>query len=275
MIERLRASVVQVRSGRRGSGSGIVWDAKSIITNAHVVGQRQTVAIVLQDGTELEARVTRSDPSLDLALLEVDAPLAAATIGESGKLRVGERVFALGHPWGQPWVVTSGIVTALGSVALPNADAPKELIRSDVQLRPGNSGGPLLNAEGLVIGINAMVWSGDLGVAIPSDIARRWLSSPSRPKLGISLQPVAITRGIERSRALMVAGLEADSAAARAGILIGDVILEADGRATRDGDALVSALQNTAPDGALALNILRAGRPITITVSFAEYAQAA
>lgn len=275
MIERLRASVVQVRSGRRGSGSGIVWDANHIVTNAHVVGQRQTVAVVFEDGTEHQARVSRSDPRLDLALLDVDAALRAATIGHSGELRVGERVFALGHPWGQPWVATSGIVTALGSVKLPNADAPRELIRSDVQLRPGNSGGPLLNAEGFVIGINAMVWSGDLGVAIPSDVARRWLSSATRPKLGVQLQPVSVTRGLERSRALMVAGLEANSAAARAGILIGDVILEADGQATRDGDALLGALENTAPDGALALHILRAGRPVTIAVSFAEYAQAA
>lgn len=275
MIERLRKSVVQVRSGRRGAGSGIVWDANRIVTNAHVVGSRQTVAVVLEDGTQFEARVARSDPRLDLALLEVDAELPAASIGESDKLRVGELVFALGHPWGQPWVVTAGIVTGLGSVTLPDSGAAREVIRSDVQLRPGNSGGPLLNASGEVIGVNAMVWSGDLGVAIPSDVARRWIASASRPKLGVQLQPVVVTQGIERSKALIVAELEPNTAASRAGMLVGDVILEANGHAVRDGDALLDALERTVQNGSLELRLLRAGRPITVTVSWAEYARAA
>jgi serine protease Do len=288
LIERLRASVVQVQASRRGAGSGIVWDANRILTNAHVVGSRQTVTVALEDGARLEARVDRTDSRLDLAVLEVDAKLSPVTVGESGKLRVGEVVFALGHPWGQPWVVTAGVVSGLGAVSLPNSDVTREVIRSDVQLRPGNSGGPLLNASGEVIGVNAMVWTGDLGVAIPSDVARRWLASASRPKLGVNVQPVAVARGLERSRALMVTGLEPDGAAARAGMLVGDVIQEVDGRAIQGGDALLDALEKTVlahktaphglfalPDGALQLGILRAGKPITVTVLLTEYAQAA
>ncbi len=275
LIERLRASVVQVQASRRGAGSGIVWAANQIVTNAHVVGSRQTVTVALENGSKLEARVVRSEMRLDLALLEVDAVLSPVNIGESGKLRVGEVVFALGHPWGQPWVVTAGVVSGLGAVTLPNSDITPEVIRSDVQLRPGNSGGPLLNASGEVIGINAMVWSGDLGVAIPSHVAQRWLASASRVKLGINVQPVAVTRGLERSQALIVAGLEPDSAASRAGILVGDVIQEANGRVIRDGDALLDALEKTVLDGVFQLGLLRAGHPITVTVSFAEYAQAA
>jgi serine protease Do len=275
LIERLRSSVVQVHASKRGAGSGIVWGANQIVTNAHVVGSRQAVTVALEDGLRLEANVLRSDPRLDLALLEVDAKLSPVNIGDSSKLRVGEVVFALGHPWGQPWVVTAGVISGLGAVTLPNSDTTRELIRSDVQLRPGNSGGPLLNASGEVIGINAMVWTGDLGVAIPSDVARRWLASATRPKLGINVQPVAVTRGFDRSQALIVAGLEANSAASRAGILIGDVIQEADGRVIRDGDALLDALEKAVPDGVFQLGVLRAGRPITITVSFTEYAQAA
>ncbi len=280
LIERLRASVVQVQASRRGAGSGIVWAANQIVTNAHVVGSRQTVTVALENGSKLEARVVRFDPRLDLALLEVDsvgvdASLAPIKIGNSSKLRVGEVVFALGHPWGQPWVVTAGVVSGLGAVSMPNSDITREVIRSDVQLRPGNSGGPLLNASGEVIGINAMVWSGDLGVAIPSHVAQRWLASASRVRLGINVQPVAVTRGLERSQALIVAGLEPDSAASRAGVLIGDVIQEANGRVIRDGDALLDALEKTVLDGVFQLGILRAGHPITVTVSFAEYAQAA
>ncbi len=280
LIERLRVSVVQVQASKRGAGSGIVWGANQIVTNAHVVGSRQTVTVALEDGLRLEANVLRSDPRLDLALLEVDlegvdAKLSPIKIGDSSKLRVGEVVFALGHPWGQPWIVTAGVISGLGAVTLPNSDITRELIRSDVQLRPGNSGGPLLNAEGLVIGINAMVWTGDLGVAIPSDVARRWLAAAARPKLGINVQPVAVTHGLERSQALIVAGLEPGSAAARAGILVGDVIQEANGRVIRDGDALLEALEKTVLDGVFQLGILRAGRAITVTVSFTEYAQAA
>jgi serine protease Do len=275
LIERLRASVVQVHASRRGAGSGIVWGANQIVTNAHVVGSRQTVMVALEDGTRLEARVIRSDPRLDLALLEVDTKLSPVNIGDSSKLRVGEVVLALGHPWGQPWVVTAGVVSGLGAMSLPNSDITREVIRSDVQLRPGNSGGPLLNASGEVIGINAMVWTGDLGVAIPSDVARRWLASAPRAKLGINVQPIAVTNGLERSQGLIVVGLEANSAASRAGILVGDVIQEANGRVIRDGDALLDALEKTVLDSVFQLGILRAGRPITITVSFTEYAQAA
>lgn len=275
MIDGLRASVVQLRSSRRGAGSGIVWEPHRILTNAHVVGTRQTLTVALEEGSQLEARVSRSDPRLDLALLELDTPLQAARIGESGRLRLGELVFAFGHPWGQPWVVTAGIVSGLGKLSVPDSSLRREFIRSDVQLRPGNSGGPLLNALGEVVGINAMVWAGDLGVAIPSDVARRWLASAARPRLGLSLQAVAVTRGLERSRALIVAGLEAKSAASRAGILVGDVILEAGGRAIRDAEALLDALEHTAPNATLELGILRAGRPITVAVSFEEYARAA
>ena len=103
------------------------------------------------------------------------AGLAPAAIGRSTRLRVGELVFAVGHPWGQAWVVTAGVVSGLGPLPVPG-DAPQgSYIRSDVRLAPGNSGGPLLDAGGKVVGLNAMVIGGDLAVAIPSDVVRRWL----------------------------------------------------------------------------------------------------
>ena len=124
------------------------------------------------------ARVRETSRPLDLALLDVPgAALVPAPIGRSARLRIGELVFAVGHPWGQPWIVTVGVVSGLGRLETPGPGGARSYIRSDVQLAPGNSGGPLLNARGEVIGLNAMVIGGDLSVAIPSDVVGRWLGA--------------------------------------------------------------------------------------------------
>ncbi len=308
LIDRARQGVVQVHAdagtsrlstsqrgrgqerGPRGAGSGVVWDARQIITNHHVVGNLETVAIITSDDRRLEARVVRSEPRLDLALLELNQSLTPARVGDSSTLRVGEIVFALGHPWGQPWVATAGVVSGLGETMMPErgmpgprgdprgAGRPREWIRTDAQLRPGNSGGALLNARGEVIGVNAMVWHGDLGVAIPSQVVRGWLqSAPTSAagfRLGVQLQAVALTHGLERSRALMVVGLE-DGPASLAGLSIGDVLIEVNGKPVADGDDLLEALAQIAPDSRLELGVLRAGQSRTIRVATEEYARAA
>lgn len=299
LIDRARGSVVQVhadtRTSRRGrgqergphgAGSGIVWDARQIITNHHVVSNLETVGIVTSDDRRLEARVVRAEPRLDLALLEFTESLTPVSVGDSSALRVGEIVFALGHPWGQPWVATAGVVSGLGEASMPERGTSgpredtggvgrkRELIRTDAQLRPGNSGGALLNARGEVIGVNAMVWHGDLGVAIPSHVVKRWLQSAPAFRLGVQLQAVALTRGFERSRALMVVGLE-DGPASRAGLSIGDVLIKLNGKPVADGDTLLEALAHATQDSRLELGVLRAGQPRTIRVPTEEYARAA
>ena len=146
---------------------GIVWKREGLIlTNNHVVAQAQRmVKVTLTDGRELSARVLARNPKLDLALLETEArDLPDAVFGDSARLRVGELVLAIGHPWGQPWVVTAGIISALGEVEM-SKNRYASYIRSDVRLAPGNSGGPLLNANAEVVGINAMIFGGDLAVA--------------------------------------------------------------------------------------------------------------
>src|SRR6266571_2482032 len=158
VIGKAQASVVQVRGEGRGAGAGFVWHEKgAIITNHHVVANAHTrLEVELRDGRVLEANVVDSDPNLDLALLNVPAnKLPALPIGDSSKLRVGDLVFAIGHPWGQRGVVTAGIVNALSKGRLYNGDEQLEYIKSDVQLAPGNSGGPLLDAQGYVVGINS------------------------------------------------------------------------------------------------------------------------
>jgi serine protease Do len=168
LVERLRPSVVRVRGRGPSGGAGIVWRPGAVLTNLHVVaGARDAPLVSGTDGVEREARVVATSRPLDLALLALaENGLPPAPIGDSARLRVGELVFALGHPWGQPWSVSAGIVSGLG---------PRDYVRSDVRLAPGCSGGPLVDARGEVVGVNTLVVGGDLGVALASDAARRWV----------------------------------------------------------------------------------------------------
>jgi serine protease Do len=265
LLERVKTGVVQVRASRRGAGSGIIWGRREIISNHHVVHGKSRVTVITHDGRELEARMIDSDARLDLARLEVSEDLTPLDIGDSSRLRVGELVFAVGHPWGEPWVSTAGIVSGLGVVKMPGGDSSRDLIRSDVQLRPGNSGGALVNARGEVVGINSMIWQGDLGVAVPAHVAQSWRLRVARPKIGVGLQPVLIQQGLERESRLMIVHLEPNGPAMRAGLNIGDVLLEVNGQLLRAGEVLLDALE-FAGNQSLELRVLRAGKSQAITV---------
>jgi len=180
LLERARRGIVRVHgSAPAGGAGGVVWRPDAVVTNHHVVaGARGELRVVAADGRAHPARVLEASRRLDLAVLEVPgAALVRAPIGRSARLRIGELVFAVGHPWGHPWVVTAGVVSGLGALSLPGRSGAEPYIRSDVRLAPGNSGGPLLDARGDVVGLNAMVLGGDLAVAIPSDVVRRWLAA--------------------------------------------------------------------------------------------------
>ncbi|MBX0328548.1 trypsin-like peptidase domain-containing protein [Oscillochloris sp. ZM17-4] len=170
-------SVVQVRGRGRGHGSGVVWrDGATVMTNFHVVdGLGDALEVLTLDNRSLPARLIAGNPRLDLALLAVEGgDLPPATLGDSARLRVGDLVFAVGNPWGQRGVVTAGIVSGLGDLERQHGEERATYIRSDVRLAPGNSGGPLINAQAEMIGINAMIFGGDLSVAIPSHVALGW-----------------------------------------------------------------------------------------------------
>ena len=185
LVQRVMPALVVVRGHRFGAGAGIVWDASGLIlTNNHVVGQHSPV-VILQDNREYESRLLARDPDVDLALLSIDVtgltPLPPASVSP----RVGEMVFAFGHPWGQRNTVTRGIVSAL--VHAHNRRGEQlPVVRSDVPLAPGNSGGPLVNAKGEVIGINAMIVGGDQSVSIASSVAVDFVKKATRDKI----QPV-------------------------------------------------------------------------------------
>jgi serine protease Do len=170
LVQQVLPSLVVVRGHRSGAGSGIVWDSNGLIlTNNHVVSRRSPI-VLLQDDREYESRLVARDPDVDLALLSIDAagltPLKPAPVSP----RVGEMVFAFGHPWGQRNTVTRGIVSALVTAQNRRGET-LPIVRSDAPLAPGNSGGPLVNAKGEVIGINAMIVGGDQSVSIASSVA--------------------------------------------------------------------------------------------------------
>jgi serine protease Do len=174
LVQQVMPSLVVVRGHRFGAGSGIVWDANGLIlTNNHVVGRRLPI-VVLQDDREYESRLLARDPDVDLALLSIDAANLTPLKPVSVSPRVGEMVFAFGHPWGQRNAVTRGIVSALVSAQNRRGDK-LPVIRSDAPLAPGNSGGPLVNASGEVIGINAMIIGGDQSVSIAASVAREFI----------------------------------------------------------------------------------------------------
>src|SRR5512141_1762052 len=174
LVEQVMPSLVVVRGRRFGAGSGTVWDSNGLIlTNNHVIG-RHTPIVMLQDDGEYESTLVARDADVDLALLSIEAsgltPLKPASVSP----RVGEMVFAFGHPWGQRNTVTRGIVSALVT-AQNRRGAKLPIVRSDAPLAPGNSGGPLVNARGEVVGINAMIVGGDQSVSIAASVANEFV----------------------------------------------------------------------------------------------------
>jgi len=178
VIGGVRRSLVVVQNGHHGAGAGVVWQAGGlIVTNHHVIARGKDFRVTLEDGRQLPARVVASQPEIDLALLQVDAPdLPLALVADSRDVRVGQIVLAIGHPWGQRAAVTTGIVTGLSQARVKGRRGSIPVIRSDVSLAPGNSGGPLVNAVGGVIGINTMIVGGDQGLAIPSQVVNEFVS---------------------------------------------------------------------------------------------------
>jgi serine protease Do len=180
LLERVRPLLALVTNGRRGAGAGILAGDGLVLTNLHVVGRARSVQVQLDDGSSYDARVIASDPHVDLALLQIPSNGHAAAVFSSEKPRPGELVYAFGHPWGQRNVLTGGVLSAVTSLRGRHGELP--VLRADVQLAPGNSGGPLLNASGEVIGLNAMIFGGDQSGAIPSSLLKSFLAGARKEK---------------------------------------------------------------------------------------------
>ena len=275
MIGGAHECVVQVRSRGRGAGAGVIWDAEGLVlTNHHVVasGRRGSrVQVVLHDGRTFDAEVVKRGRDLDLALLRIEeAPgdLPAAPVGDSGALRVGQLVYAIGHPWGRLGAVTAGIVSGLDVVRGGKA----RYVQSDVALAPGNSGGPLLNARGEVVGINAMIF-GRLALSIPSNAASAWLAGARErhPRLGVQVLPIELPAFLRRAnreaaqRGLVIAAVEGDSPAEGAGLLVGDVLLGVGDETPDDVEALLDAIARAGD--AVRLRVMRGGKISFVSVN--------
>ena len=172
IAEKLRRSTVLIRAGGRGSGSGVIWSSDGIIiTNAHVARGTQ-ISLELWDGLEFPAAVVSRDPQRDLAILRIEATnLPSAFVADSSQVRPGELAIAIGNPLGFIGALTTGVIHAMGP---HQALSSQSWIQSNVRLAPGNSGGPLANARGGVIGINTML-VGRLALAVPSNVVRDFL----------------------------------------------------------------------------------------------------
>jgi serine protease Do len=207
IAERLRRSTVQVFPDRRGGGSGVIWKSDGVIvTNSHVA-QKSVADVELWDGRRFPARVTSRDARRDLAVLRIEAAgLDAAPVGDSAALRPGELVMAIGSPLGFAGAVSTGVAHSAGG----------GWIYAAVRLAPGNSGGPLANARGQVIGINTAIVSG-LGMAVPSNAAAEFLSHGPRPALGVTLRP--------ETHGLRILQVEPNGPAAGASLREGDLLL--------------------------------------------------
>lgn len=273
IFERVQPGIVQVRTGGHGGGTGILWNEDGrIITNHHVVARNNAaIQVHFSDGRTMEAKVVDRNPRLDLALLKVNGEnLKALPAGDSSRLRIGEWVFAIGHPWGQRWVVTAGIVSAISSVKLAD-DLTTQYIKSDVRLAPGNSGGPLLDADGHVVGINAMIFGGDLSVAIPSNVVSTWLAGLPRHRvmLGIEIQTVALPDParfkLNRESGVLVVGIRPERKTHD--LLVGDILLDVAGKPVKDTATLLSILADSEERKTIPANILRGGEVVTDNVA--------
>jgi serine protease Do len=277
----LREVTVVVRSTSRnasrassaGQGSGIVWSPDgTIVTNAHVV-TGDSALVTLADGRSAEARVALRDKRRDLAILAADTRGAAwpmPVLGAPASLKTGELVLALGHPLGVEHALAMGVVHAA-----PDGRRSPYVV-ADIQLAPGNSGGPLADARGRIVGVNSMIVGG-LGFAISVDVVRSLIASAApRPSLGVQLRPVQVRvpAGAEStSVALVVLTTATTGAAAQAGIIPGDLLLGHAGRPFHSPEDLSSLLRDAGAGGTLRLDVGRGGKQMSVEVRLGAAAE--
>jgi len=266
-----------------GLGSGVIISPDGyIVTNNHVVDGADQVTVALDDGRELKAKVVGRDPQTDLAVVKVDAKgLPAITFAQSAKVEVGDRVLAVGNPFGIGETVTSGIVSAMGRNAGLGIEY-EDFIQTDAAINPGNSGGALVDVDGRLIGINTAILTRSggfqgVGLAIPADLVRNVVNGlvqngkVVRGYLGVSIQnlnpELAESFGSPIHGGALVSDVLPGSPAARAGVRSGDVITKVGGVGVVDADALKLAVSETAPGTKLELQLLRNGEAQTVTAT--------
>lgn len=287
LYKRVKNSVVEVHSTTGGSqdnpfgeqqqgeatGSGFVIDEEGhIVTNQHVVANAESVKVQFADGTEVSAEVVGTDPSTDVAVLDVDRPSSELTpleFAPTGSLEVGNPVIVLGSPFGLEGTLTTGVISAVGrEIQSPNGFTIENAVQTDAALNHGNSGGPVLDTSGHVVGVAAQIrsesgGSDGIGYAVPGDTAKRVAAALiadgkiDHAYLGVSLQDDGPAR---------LATVVPNGPAAGAGLRTGDVVVEVDGKAIETGDELREAIDAKKPGDALELTVRRGGQERTVKV---------
>ena len=275
LAELIGRSTVQVYAENRGGGSGVVWrDDGAIVTNAHVVGSAADVWIESADGRKVRGEIVLRDDQLDLAEVSVrsaDCGFRASAIGRADALRVGDIVAALGAPLGIAGALSVGIVHR----AITDPDGRNSRwLEADLRLAPGNSGGPMVDAVGRVVGINSMI-AGGLALAVPSEIVDRFVRTRgARAWLGVTTQPVAL-RGTAAANGLaqdsdavgfMIVEFATASPAQLDGLALGDVIVGAGGKPFDGPSALWTSLEHVVPGDHIELQVLRDRRVRKVSV---------
>jgi S1-C subfamily serine protease len=306
-VDRVGPAVVGLRvhngeangRGRGGTGSGVVVAPDGLIlTNSHVAGAGSTasgttrIEVTTPDGQHLTARLVGDDPDTDLALIRIVEPvtLPAALLGDSKKLKRGQLVIAIGNPLGFESTVTTGVVSALGrSLRSRTGRLIDDVIQTDAALNPGNSGGPLVSSRGEVVGINTAVIMGAQSIcfAVAANTASFVLGElvrhgrVRRAFIGVAAQHTPIPRrlrhaaGIAQDRAVMIATVEPNSAAARAGLKVGDILLGLAGAVIAGADDLVRLLTGETIGRDVSLDILRGTERLTVKLTPRERKRAA
>ncbi|MCL5670452.1 MAG: trypsin-like peptidase domain-containing protein, partial [Acidobacteria bacterium] len=270
---------------RSGLGSGIIVSSNGeILTNNHVISEAKKLTVVLPDGKELPAKSLGGDPLIDLAVIKIDkSNLPVAPFGDSDRLQVGQVAIAIGNPYGFDRTVTVGVVSALRRNIPGGPASLTNLIQTDARIYPGNSGGPLVDSGGRVIGINTVVVSGSegsLGFAIPINTARDIMTDVVKlghvvvPWIGITYGDVdeQIAKGFDLpvKQGIIVAKVEKGSPAALAGIEKGDIIVEVDSKRIKDGGDLQRILRGKRVGDKITVGVVRGTSSRTFVLTLQE-----
>src|SRR3954468_701270 len=287
---------------QEGQGSGFIIDKEGhILTNYHVIADARQVEITLHNRKKYRAKIVGTDRSHDLAIVQIDAPsLSPAVLGDSRNLQVGQKVYAIGNPFGLSGTLTTGIVSSIRSVREPDGMQIDDAIQTDAAINPGNSGGPLMNWHGEVIGINTMIYSGvgqsaGIGFAIPINTAKAVLNDlmtlgrVRRPALGVRTIPIspelAEQMGLPSDFGLLIVQVVSGGAAERAGLrggnerayignipimLGGDLIIGIDGQDVQDQQDLSQIMNNHRAGDTIRITIYRGKKKMDVPVALGE-----
>ena len=280
-VEKIGPSVVQVNGRRRRPASGVVYTARKVLTASHVVEREEDLSVVTHDGRTLEARFVGRDPANDLAVLE------AADLGETvaepaaGGVRVGQISLAVARPNREGIRASFGVVSSVGGPLRTGRGTRLErYVQTDATPYPGFSGGPLINAEGDVLGITTLGFARGVALAVPADVA--WdvagtlaeRGSVKRGYLGILSQPVRLPTaqrmGLEAGGGLLVVGVDEDSPAGKGGVLVGDILVSLDATAVADTEELLALLTGDKVGREVPVGVVRGGEQKTLRVTIGE-----